>query len=363
MTNGDLLSGESVNKKITVITDNTSIPLSFSDIKTIKMQGSYNKAAVITKTNGDTLRGSLDTDEISINLEIGPTIKSIYKDKINWIFVDQARKKAPNQFALVSLEGDESDGSAFPFSLDRLEQTININLEPPLGKRGTRMKLALIPAGNFIMGSGATEEGRKDDEGPVREVTISNPFYMGIYEVTQEQYIAVMGYNPSNFNALNNPVEYVSWDEATNFCKKLREITKMEVTLPTEAEWEYAARADSQTRFYFGDNSNELDACAWYSENSEDKTHPVGRKKPNKFGLYDMHGNVFEWCMDWYQGNYRKLSDKDPVGPKLGADHVIRGGCWYSDANICRSANRSHAPHHFRINGLGFRVIIILSGK
>lgn len=209
------------------------------------------------------------------------------------------------------------------------------------------------------MGSGAAEKGRNDNEGPIRNVTISKPFYMGIYEVTQKQYNAVMASNPSKFIEPDNPVEQISWEQAMLFCKKISETTKIKVTLPTEAQWEYAARAGSQTRYYFGDDDSELGDYAWYDKNSKKRTHPVGLKNPNKFGLYDMHGNAYEWCMDWYQSNYTNLTIKDPVGPKSGLNHVIRGGGWYSDAEICRSANRSYGTPDYHNTGLGFRLIIV----
>ena len=362
MTNGDLLSGELIERKITVSTDNARIPVNLSDIKTIKINSYDNVKAVITRTTGEIIQGSIDTDEISIDLEMGSKIEAVYKDKFNWVFVDQARSQAPTRFARAAPAGAESGYVSFT-DTGTPGKTIEVNLEPSLGNRGTRMKLALIPAGNFVMGSGASEKDRNDDEVPVREVIVSNNFYMGIYEVTQEQYIAVMGSNPGKFSDLNNPVEQVSWEHAILFCKRMSEITKMEVTLPTEAEWEYAARAGSRTRFYFGDNEGELDACAWYKKNSEDKTHPAGQKKPNAFGLYDMHGNVYEWCIDWYQGNYMNLAGKDPTGPKSGSHRVIRGGGWNSDESICRSANREYGMPGLRNSNLGFRVVIIPSGS
>lgn len=359
MSNGDLISGESIDRKITVETDYGRISLNFSDIEKIETKGEDNVVAIITRTNGEAVQGFMDTNEISIDLELGIKIESIYKDRFTRIFVDQARKQAPAQNNLASSEGAGYDSAIFPVTGEPLEQTININLEPLVGQKGIRMTLALIPAGEFVMGSGAAEKGRKDNEGPVRKVFISKPFYMGIYEVTQEQYNAVMGNNPAKFNGPDNPVEQVTWKQAMFFCEKISKITKMKFSLPTEAQWEYAARAGSQTRFYFGDDDSELDTCAWYKKNSKKKSHPVGRKKPNKFGLYDMHGNVFEWCMDWYQGNYINLATKDPGGPKQGSNHVIRGGAWHNDSKICRSANRSYGSYDYYDSGIGFRVILL----
>ena len=205
---------------------------------------------------------------------------------------------------------------------------------------GITMKLVLIPAGKFMMGSPDSEQGRNKSEGPQHEVVISKPFYMGVTEVTQAQYEAVMGTNPSNFKDATNPVEMVSLTDATEFCKKLSEKTGQAVRLPTEAEWEYACRAGSNTRFSFGDSDSILGDYAWWQSNSGGKTHPVGQKKPNAWGLYDMHGNVWEWCANWL-GSYSSGSATDPRGPGSGGYRVLRGGSWSSrDADSFRCAFR-----------------------
>ena len=162
------------------------------------------------------------------------------------------------------------------------------------------------------------------------EVTITKPFYMGKYVVTQEQYEAIMGNNPSHFKGAQNPVEMVSWDDAQAFCQKLSKKSGKTVRLPTEAEWEYACRAGTSTKYYSGDSEEDLKRVAWYEANSNDTTHPVGQKEPNKFGLYDMHGNVWQWCQDWY-GDYTANEVADPQGPAQGASRVLRGGSWYHD--------------------------------
>jgi formylglycine-generating enzyme required for sulfatase activity len=188
------------------------------------------------------------------------------------------------------------------------------------------MKLVLIPKGTFMMGSPETEKGRQENE-TQHEVTISKDYYLGVYEVTQAQYEKVMGKNPSSFpvakvgneNA-DLPVENVSWDDAVEFCKKLSDLPEekkagREYRLPTEAEWEYACRAGSKTAYAFDDEEGLLPEYGWFSRNSSRRTHTVGLLEPNAWGLYDMHGNVWEWCSDRY-GDYPKGAVSDPSGPK-----------------------------------------------
>jgi formylglycine-generating enzyme required for sulfatase activity len=224
---------------------------------------------------------------------------------------------------------------------------------------GVKMKLVRIPAGRFLMGSPKTETGCKEHEGPQHWVRISKPFYLGVTEVTQKQYAAVMRTNPSHFKGAERPVEQVSWEETVQFCRKLSEKTKRKARLPTEAEWEYACRAGSKTRFSFGDSDGDLGAYAWYRANSDRQTHEVGKKKPNAWGLYDMHGDVWEWCVDWYGATYYRSSPgADPQGPGSGNSRVQRGGSWGNDPQLCRSANRhSFAPDNRRLS-LGFRVVL-----
>jgi formylglycine-generating enzyme required for sulfatase activity len=222
------------------------------------------------------------------------------------------------------------------------------------------MKLVLIPAGKFTMGSPNSEKGRKADEVPQHEVTITKAFYMGVYEVTQGQYEAVTGSNPSNFKGAQNPVEQVSWDDAVAFCRKLSEKTRKPVRLPTEAEWEYACRAGTKTAYSFGDEEKALGYYGWFDENAKKQTHPVGQKKPNPAGLYDMHGNVREWCSDRYgEGYYAQGKAVDPQGPDTGS-RVLRGGGWYGNPQDCRSAFRSWGSPGGRYTGIGFRVSVDL---
>ena len=223
---------------------------------------------------------------------------------------------------------------------------------------GVKLTMVLIPAGEFTMGSPEDDPDRVSDETPHR-IQITEPFYLGIYEVTQEQYEKVMGKNPSGSEGPTLPVEQVSWEDATTFCAKLSASDpRSTYRLPTEAEWEYACRAGTTTRHSFGDDLDPQ--YAWFRDNSNGRSHPVGQKQPNAWGLYDMHGNVREWCRDWYASSYQEdPSTVDPTGPATGSNRVARGGGWFVTPEYCRSANRDkYAPINRFIN-LGFRVALV----
>jgi formylglycine-generating enzyme required for sulfatase activity len=193
---------------------------------------------------------------------------------------------------------------------------------------------------------------------PAHTVTISKPYYIGKYEVTQEQWYAVMGNNPAYFPERKNPVERVSWDDAQEFIKRLNQKEgHNRYRLPTEAEWEYAARAGSASAYSFGDDTGQLVRYAWYGVNSGNKTHPVGQKEPNAWGLYDMYGNVIEWVQDWY-GEYPRKDVTDYSGPSSGSRRVRRGGGWDYDAESCRSAIRIYDSPGYRYVNLGFRLAL-----
>jgi formylglycine-generating enzyme required for sulfatase activity len=236
------------------------------------------------------------------------------------------------------------------------------------------MMLVLIPKGTFMMGSPESEKGRDKDDETQHEVTISKDYYLGVIEVTQGQYEKVMGTNPSHFqkqfirksDSSMYPVEQVSWEDAVDFCKKLSELPEEKKAgrvycLPTEAEWVYACRAGSKSAYSFGETSKSLGDYAWFDRNSKGQTHPVGERKPNAWGLYDMHGNVWEWCSDRY-GEYPKVAVSDPVGPREGSVRVLRGGSWCDVAASCRSAIRRRYVPSIRGNDLGFRLALSSSG-
>jgi len=219
------------------------------------------------------------------------------------------------------------------------------------------MEFVLIPAGELQMGSNDT--GADDDEKPVHTVRLTKPFYLGKYEVTQAQWEAVMGNNRSHFKGDSAwPVESVSWEDVQEFIRRLnaRERGTASYRLPTEAEWEYAARAGSTTAYSFGNSASDLGRYAWYGDNAGGKTHPVGQLQPNAWGLYDMHGNVWEWVQDWF-GTYPSGTVADPAGPTSGSGRVYRGGGWRYGVRLCRSAHRGDVAPGNRYDDLGVRLL------
>ncbi len=285
-------------------------------------------------------------------------------------------------------KGDTGDSLISSIVVDREGKVVKITLAdgrvipvaycaPWEGK----MEVVLIKAGTFMMGSPATETGRRSDE-TQHQVTLTKDFYMGKYEVTNAQFCEFLNdkgigsdgtyatadygtqtlvythfwgvkYSDSKWTPQsgydNYPVVYVTWYGASEYARWIGG------ALPTEAQWEYACRAGSTTAYCFGDDSDSLGEYAWYEDNSDSKTHPVGQKKPNAWGLYDMHGNVWEWCADWY-GDYPSNAVTDPTGPATGSSRVLRGGSWNYFAGYCRSANRSDSYPDFCSDDYGFRV-------
>jgi len=273
----------------------------------------------------------------------------------------------------TGLDNEASDPSALPKTM-----TLEVS-------KGLTMKLVLIPAGTFMMGSKLSpaecvkkygaEEKYYDLEHPRHKVTITKPFYMGVYEVTQPQYVAVMGpgpwivgQKPKMLTKIGPkfPASWVHWHEATEFCKRLSKTLGKTITLPTEAQWEYACRAGSTTEFYFGNDPAKLRDYCWFVENQDGKdgerygTREGGLKKPNAWGLYDMHGNVWEWCRDWYDKDfYASGNNVDPVNTKVAKCATVRGGSWYNPACSMRSAGRNnwYKPDYRHYN-VGFRVVV-----
>ncbi len=236
-----------------------------------------------------------------------------------------------------------------PISNDqnKIENSINSQTTPSVSE----LEMVEVAGGTFKMGS-----NESDNKKPIHSVTL-NTFYIGKTEVTQKQWRDVMGTNPSNFKGDDLPVENVSWDDVQEYLKMLNGETGKNYRLPTEAEWEYAARGGNQSKGYTYSGSNDLKSVAWFTYNSDSKTHPVGTKKANELIIHDMSGNVWEWCSDWYDENYYKNSPaQNPKGAQSGSGRVLRGGSWNNDDNVCRSANRDGVVPSIRILDLGFRL-------
>jgi formylglycine-generating enzyme required for sulfatase activity len=232
------------------------------------------------------------------------------------------------------------------------------------------MRFVLIPAGRFLMGTRTEKTACFEDESDEleyehelqHEVIITKPFYMGVYPVTQQEYEQLIGRNPSEFRGKQSPVENVSWHAAMRFIKRLNSDLSehkkgLRYRLPTEAEWEYACRAGSESEYFFGESASKLGQYAWYKANSKLRTHPVGMKKPNAWGLHDMYGNIWEWCLD-LDGSYPEGTVTDPEGPDFGDFRIYRGGSWDDGPNECRSAYRGMYSSDYSDGSIGFRVAI-----
>jgi formylglycine-generating enzyme required for sulfatase activity len=265
--------------------------------------------------------------------------------------------------------GYSTDGGRDYKTISGAEGDVGKNVKPGTGRyisflandapagKNARFKVFVLPPGMVYVAGGTFQMGSnsESDEKPIHTVTVSS-FYMDKTEVTQAEYRKVMGKNPSNFSGCDDcPVEKVSWHDANAYAQKVGK------RLPTEAEWEYAARGGNKSKGYTYSGGNNLDAVGCYLLNSGSKTHPVAQKQPNELGLYDMSGNVLEWCSDWYdKGYYSRSPQNDPQGPNSGKYRVLRGGSWYDHDSLCRVAYRQRIfkPYHwssyFR---LGFRLV------
>ncbi len=220
---------------------------------------------------------------------------------------------------------------------------------------GVSFEMVWVEGGTFQMGS---NDGN-DNEKPVHSVTLDG-YYIGKYEVTQALYQAVMGSNPSHFKGSYNPVDKVCWNDAHEFVKKLNKLTGMKFALPTEAQWEYAARGGGKCRDYSYSGGKKIDRVAWYCGNSNKGTHPVGQKKPNDLGIYDMTGNVWELCQDWYSENYYSQSpSRNPVNKKKSAYRIYRGGSWDGDAKHCELTRRAFHEPTFQNIRIGLRLVLL----
>ncbi|MDD5977618.1 MAG: formylglycine-generating enzyme family protein [Bacteroidales bacterium] len=232
-----------------------------------------------------------------------------------------------------------------------------INFEDYFLVNGVSFEMVYVEGGTFDMGA-TTEQGSDawDNEKPVHSVTLSD-YYIGKCEVTQELWEAVMGSNPSRFKGAQKPVEKVSWNDCQEFVSMLNSLTGRTFRLPTEAEWEYAARGGNQSRHYKYSGGS-IANVAWYHDNSRGKTHAVGTKSPNELGIYDMSGNVWEWCSDW-KGDYSAGAQTNPQGPSSGSYRVLRGGSWYDNARYCRVSYRGDGGPDYGHDYYGLRLVLV----
>ncbi len=295
---------------------------------------------------------------INCELQI-PSLPKEFKPIIEGCLQKDRKQRWTAQQVLNALQAVKKPVSPIPLIVSPTPFTEKIS-------NGVTLEMVSLPAGQFLMGSPDSDSDAESKEKPQHQVKV-NSFAIGKYPVTQAQYEAVMGTNPSHFknnswfkNNLQNPVEQVSWNDAQAFCQKLSQITGKTYRLPTEAEWEYACRAGTTTRYYFGDDANQLGDYAWYNGNSGGKTHPVGQKRPNAWGLYDMSGNVWEWCEDdWHSSYIGAPTDGSAwlINDNDNDYRIPRGGSWYTYPINCRSAYRDFSPRRDNFNLFGFRVV------
>ena len=235
-----------------------------------------------------------------------------------------------------------------------MTEKVNQNLTVRVGD--VSFVMVKVSGGTFTMGATSEMENPYTDEKPTHQVTLSS-YYIGETEVTQALWKAVMGSNPSHFKGDNLPVEEVSWNDCQTFISKLNSLTGKRFRLPTEAEWEFAARGGNQSRHTQYSGSSRIDDVAWYDGNSGYNTHPVKTKQPNELGIYDMTGNVWEWCQDW-KGSYSSYAQTNPTGASSGSYRVFRGGSYFESPRICRSSDRRSTAPHITYDSLGLRLVL-----
>ena len=360
---GELSSGAHIleARKVSHLPYKTTINVESGIAQTVTMQapipqyGSLNIQSNPTKAtifiDGQEI-GS--TPGIFRNILIGErevTIKKEgYSPVTNRVTIEEG-KTIPKEFTLTKKPGQQPIAVTQP----KENNAISVNGYTETIK-GINLQMVYVEGGTFTMGA-TPEQGSDalDREKPAHKVTLSS-YYIGKFEVTQAQWRAIMGKNPSSFTGDNNPVEQVSWHEVQEFCQKLSSLTGKKYRLPTEAEWEYAAKGGNKSKGYKYSGSNTIGDVAWYRENSGRKTHPVGQKQPNELGIYDMSGNVYEWCYDWFS-IYSSSPQTNPTGKTNGSRRVNRGGSWRSNAEYCRLAFRYNYDPGSVDSNLGLRVV------
>jgi len=345
LRNGDRLSGQILTQSLALITAQGTQLFSVLDIDRVQCGPNDSALVTVLLSNGQKRQGTLATEDLSLRLDLGPTVK-LYTGAIELIGPDLAHPPA----------GTNS--------------MVDATLPAPMPGSATNLAgFVWIPPGEFMMGSPTEEIGRDPDESPQTRVIVARGFWIGKCEVTQSEYQKVMGNNPSNETGdPNRPVERVSWFDAMEYCKKLTQACQTHgklpeghvYRLPTEAEWEYACRAGTITRFSYGEDKSatQLTEYAWFSRNSDSMTHAVGTRQPNKWGLFDMHGNVWEWCIDRWEDSLPGGAITNSVRVAAGRLRVARGGSWLYDAKACRCANRDDYSPWDRCSDIGFRVLL-----
>ena len=275
---------------------------------------------------------------------------TLMKESVGAGIVNQ--QQSENQQSSNTYVVSSSNNSSGSSSMSSGSNTISIPV-----KNGISIEMVKVEAGTFMMGATSEMKAPYDNEKPLHQVTLTNDYYMGMYEVPQTLWEAVMGSNPSAYKGDNLPVEMVSWNDCQEFISKLNSLTGRKFRLPTEAEWEYAARGGKKSRGYQYSGNSNISDVAWYDGNSGSKPHPVGMKQANELGIYDMSGNVCEWCSDWY-GSYSSSSQTNPTGAVSGWGRVYHGGSWCNDARFCRLSYRSCITPGYRFNFLGLRLAL-----
>jgi formylglycine-generating enzyme required for sulfatase activity len=345
LKNGDRISGQCTLESLPLRTANGTTSTKVGELLLLSNTNAPEPTLLVLR-EGQHLRGTLAVDDLPFELDIGQKV-SLYQDLIAFF--------GP---AYLNASPETASATETPESRD------------PLPAGPTNIEgMVWIPAGQFVMGSPKEELGRDADEGPQTKVAFPRGFWLGKYEVTQAEFQRVMGFNPStSAGDPRRPVEKVSWFEAVDYCRKLTEMAEKNQTLPagyiyrlpTEAEWEYACRAGTTTRFFYGDDTTgvQLPNYAWFTRNSDSATHPVGARKPNRWGLHDMHGNVWEWCFDrWEDGLPGGSITNRPIAAR-GNLRVARGGSWLYEPKACRSGNRDDYSPWDKCSDVGFRVTL-----
>ena len=342
MRNTDRIYGQIAAPSLSILMDNTPQTVSINDLFWLSMEPNF-QAQICLRQNV-TNRCVLKEEDFTVEIGTGISLH-LYAGAIESVARMNLVNEAVNPMAS------------------------NWTHKQPL-KSSTQIEgMQWIPPGEFVMGSRSDEVGQDNDEGPLTRVVFTNGFWIGKYEVTQGEFESVMGVNLSIFTGNpRRPVERVSWNEAREYCTRLTAKTHESnrlhgfvYRLPTEAEWEYACRAGTRTRFSYGDDPDyaHLGLYAWHMGNSDSTTHPVGEKKPNPWGLYDMHGNVWEWCLDRWEDGYPGDAITNRSSLAQGFLRTARGGSWLYDGKSCRSANRDDYGPSNRCSDVGFRIVLV----